>query len=152
MHIEHSDFHDQFVRGLTHKMNNILSLFHGYLGLLMDDKSLDAETQDGLRRIKDGAHTASELMDRTKALARPASLVWREIDVKKFLRLLTPAFEDFLEHGASLEIECAENMPSIFGDSARLKIALIELVHNACEASPAKGVIAVNVHSESTKF
>ena len=41
MQILTSDFQDQLVRGLSHRMNNILSLFHGYLGLLMDDQKLD---------------------------------------------------------------------------------------------------------------
>jgi hypothetical protein len=35
MQIALSDFQDQLMRGLSHRMNNILSLFHGYLGLLM---------------------------------------------------------------------------------------------------------------------
>ena len=41
MQIEHSEFQDQLVRGLAHRMNNILTLFHGYLGLLLDNKKLD---------------------------------------------------------------------------------------------------------------
>ena len=55
MQIEHSEFQDQLVRGLAHRMNNILTLFHGYLGLLMDNQKLDKETRDGLSKIKDGA-------------------------------------------------------------------------------------------------
>ena len=48
------------VRGLTHKMNNILSLFHGYLGLLIEDKKLDRETMAGLLRIRDSADAGIE--------------------------------------------------------------------------------------------
>ena len=69
-HIEQSNFHEQLVRGLTHKMNNILSLFHGYLGLLIEDKKLDRATLDGLTRIRQGANEASELMDRAHGLRR----------------------------------------------------------------------------------
>jgi len=35
MQIQHSEFQDQLVRGIAHRMNNILTLFHGYLGLLL---------------------------------------------------------------------------------------------------------------------
>ncbi len=49
MRIEQSEFHDHLVRGLTHKMNNILSLFHGYLGMLMEDQKLDRDTMTGLQ-------------------------------------------------------------------------------------------------------
>src|SRR5438067_12527036 len=91
MHIEQSEFHDQLVRGLTHKMNNILSLFHGYLGLLIEGKKLDRETREGLDAIREGAHVASELMDRTRAFATPSSTVWRQIEIGDFMRMLMPS-------------------------------------------------------------
>ena len=54
MQIEHSEFQDQLVRGLAHRMNNILTLFHGYVGLLLDNKNLDRGTVDGLGRMARG--------------------------------------------------------------------------------------------------
>ena len=54
MQLVFSEFQDQLVRGLAHRMNNILSLFHGYLGLLMDDKKLNPVMKDGLSRILNG--------------------------------------------------------------------------------------------------
>ena len=116
MHIDQSDFHDQLVRGLTHKMNNILSLFHGYLGLLMDDKKLDPSTVAGLARIRDGAKAATELMDRTKVLARPSSVVWREVNVADLFRRMQPDFDAACERGVELQIELPENLPSIWTD------------------------------------
>ena len=81
MQIEHSDFQDQMVRGLTHRMNNILTLFHGHLGLLLLDKSLDPAIQQTLNKIVDGTAAAAELMERTHSLIRPTRLVCREIDL-----------------------------------------------------------------------
>ena len=46
MQLVFSEFQDQLVRGLAHRMNNILSLFHGYLGLLMDEQKLDPVMKD----------------------------------------------------------------------------------------------------------
>ncbi len=40
MQIIQSEFQDQLVRGLSHRMNNILTLFHGYLGLLLESEHL----------------------------------------------------------------------------------------------------------------
>lgn len=149
MHIEHSDFNDQLVRGLTHKMNNILSLFHGYLGLLLDDKKLDQDVLEGLARIKEGAHAASELMDRTKALARPSSVVWRQLNPGDFLHMLKPSFEAMCERGVTLEIVCHEDLPPLWSDTGRLRTAITEIVRNACEASPRNGVVRVEVGAES---
>ena len=67
------------------RMNNILTLFHGYLGLLLDNKRLDKGTLEGLTKIKEGARAASELMDRTHSLVSPADgLIWREVKLGDF--------------------------------------------------------------------
>src|ERR1041384_1536344 len=87
-----SEYQDHLVRGLTHRMNNILTLFHGYLGLLLDNQKLDKATLEGLSKIKDGARAASDLMDRTNSLVRPTSTVWREIDLGAFVGMLQQGF------------------------------------------------------------
>jgi signal transduction histidine kinase len=135
MQIEPSDFQDQLVRGLAHRMNNILTLFHGYLGLLLDNKRLDKATHDGLARIKDGARAASDLMDRTHSLVRPSSTVWRDIDLGAFVGMLRPGFEQLCGPRTKLECIIPDDLPHIRGDASRVKTAIIELVKNACEAT-----------------
>jgi len=144
MRIEQSEFHDHLLRGLTHKMNNILSLFHGYLGLLMDDKKLDPETVAGLVRIRDGATAASRLMDRTKALSTPSS-VWRQIAPDDFLRALVPACNGYAAHGVQIQFSCEAGLPYFWVDASGLRIALKEIVKNACEASPADGIVQIAI-------
>ena len=135
MQIEHSEFQDQLVRGLTHRMNNILTLFHGYLGLIMENQKLDKETRDGLTKIKDGARAASELMDRTHSLVRPPSVIWREIKLHDFVHMLRPSFEPLLAGKTKLTIECPDELPTIWGDATRVKSSIFELVRNAIEAT-----------------
>lgn len=149
MQIEHSEFQDQLVRGLAHRMNNILTLFHGYVGLMLDNKKIDRATQEGLIKIRDGAKAASDLMDRTHSLVRPSALVWREIDLADFVRLLRPGFESFRGAKTSIEIDAPEGLPHIWGDMTRVKTAIIELVRNACEATASGGKVRIEVHAEA---
>ena len=130
-------------------MNNILSLFHGYIGLLLDDKKLDPATLTGLNRIKEGAGAASELMDRMSSLARPSSLIWREINLHDFLHIMKPFFQAYLRPKATLEIECPDDIPHIWADTSHLRVATLEIVRNACEANPAGGVVTVSAAAES---
>lgn len=134
MHIAHSDFHDHLMRGLAHKMNNILSLFHGYVGLLLDNKKLDPSVIEGLARIEQGAHAASDLMDRTRLLARPSSVILREVDVAGFLESLIPAIESESGSGVKVGFKCNKGLNTILTDAGRLKSAMMELARNACEA------------------
>ena len=145
MHIEHTDFQDQLVRGLAHRMNNILTLFHGYVGLMLDNKKLDRQTVEGLGKIQDGARAASELMDRTHSLVRPCTLVWREIDLGEFVHLLRPGFNAFRGANTVIEIDVTENLPCVWGDMSRVKTAVVELVRNACEASGTGGTVRIEI-------
>ncbi|HEX4084814.1 MAG TPA: ATP-binding protein [Chthoniobacteraceae bacterium] len=144
MRIEQSEFHDHLVRGLTHKMNNILSLFHGYLGLLIDDKKLDRETMAGLLRIRESADAAAKLMDRTKALAPSSNALWRQVAPEEFLRTLTPALQLYTERGVKLEVTCDPGLTDLWADTSRLRMAMKEIVKNACEASPANGLVQIS--------
>jgi len=139
MQIEHSEFQDQLVRGLAHRMNNILTLFHGYLGLLMENQKLDKDTMHGLAKIKEGARAASELMDRTHALVRPPSIVWREVKLHDFLPMLKPSFDAMCGPKTKLTLDCQDDVPPIWADAIRVKSAIIEVVRNACEATFAGG-------------
>lgn len=131
-------------------MNNILTLFHGYLGLLMENHELDKATQDGLAKIKLGATQATELMDRTQALVRPTATVWRTIDLAEYLRFLRPGFEQFRGPRTTIDLEFAEDVPRIQGDAARIKTALVELVKNACESTFAGGGnVCIRLRGES---
>lgn len=139
MQIVHSDFQDQLVRGLSHRMNNILTLFHGYLGLLLENKDLDPSTVDGLAKIKKGAAQASDLMERTHALIRPISTILREIKLADYLGLLLPTFESLCGPKTNFSMEVADELPSIHGDVSRVRTAIMEMVKNACEATFASG-------------
>jgi len=132
---------------LTHRMNNILSLFHGYLGLLMDDKKLDAVTREGLAKIKDGARAASDLMERTHALVRPTAAVWRDVQLGDLLRQMRPSFESFCDPRVRVIIDCPQDLPEVWADGSRVRMALVELVRNACEAAREEVIIRVTASS-----
>jgi signal transduction histidine kinase len=151
MQIEQSQFQDQLVRGLTHRMNNILTLFHGYVGMLLENKGLDKNTREGLNKIKEGADAASELMDRTYSLVRPTALIWREIGLCDFIPMLRMVFEGFCRPHTKLEISCPDEVPPVWADASRLKTAICEIVRNGCEATGcADGVVRVEVSVEAS--
>ena len=139
MQIQQSEFQDQLVRGIAHRMNNILTLFHGYIGLLLDNQKLDTQTMEGLAKIKEGASAASELMDRTHSLARPSTLVWREVRLADFLRSMKPSLLTFCGPKTELELDLPDDVPPVWADAARVKTIIFELVRNALEATHADG-------------
>lgn len=150
MQIEHSEFQDQLVRGLAHRMNNILTLFHGYVGLLLDNARLDKGTIEGLGKIQDGAKAAADLMDRANSLCRPPTVVWREVNLGDFVRMLKPSFDTLRGPRTKLVMDIPDDLPSIRTDAVRVKTAVFELVRNALEATFASGgTVRVELRAES---
>lgn len=143
MQLVFTEFQDQLVRGLAHRMNNILSLFHGYLGLLMDDQKLDPVMREGLTRVRAGACEASDLMERVNAISRPASCTPREMDPADFFRQLAPTIDRLRTPDIQLIVECPEGLPSMYVDTSRMKLAIIELLRNACEAAHSRVIVRV---------
>jgi signal transduction histidine kinase len=138
-----SEFQDQLMRGLAHRMNNILSLFHCYLGLLMDDRNLDPVTKEGLTRIRNGATEAADLMERINAISRPPSGVLLEMDPAAFFRQIAPTLDGLRKPETRLEVSCPAGLPLMCGDTSRTKLAIIELVRNACEAARSQVTVVV---------
>ena len=149
MQIEHSEFQDQLVRGLAHRMNNILTLFHGYLGLLLDNKKLDRPTMEGLAKIQDGARAASDLMDRTHSLVRPSSAVWRELDLSEMLHRLRPTLQEMAGPKVKLHLCCLDETPKVWADVGRVKTAVIEVIRNAFDAVGPSGNVSIELKKEA---
>ena len=144
MQLVFSEFQDQLVRGLAHRMNNLLSLFHGYLGLLMDKRKLDPVLKEGLLRIRDGATEAGGLMERINAISRPASSNPRELEPADFFRQITPTLDHLRKPNVRIEIECPAGLPLMSVDVSRMKLAIVELVRNACDAAHSRVLIRVS--------
>lgn len=142
MSIEHTASQEQLVTGLAHRMNNILTLFHGYVGLLLDNDALDKGTRASLSKIKDGACAATELIDRTHSLVRQSKLVERDLDLTQFLTLLRPSLQALCGAGKTFKLTAAPAMV-IRTDAGRLKTALTELVRNAVDATANGGTVHV---------
>jgi two-component system cell cycle sensor histidine kinase/response regulator CckA len=139
MQIPQSDYQDQLVRGMAHRMNNILTLFHGYIGLLLDNQTLDPQTMHGLAKIKEGAISASDLMDRLHSLARPLTPLWREVQLAEFLATMRPALMAHCGQRVTLDFDLSSEVPPVWSDAGRVKTVLNELVKNALEATFTEG-------------
>lgn len=144
MQLVFTEFQDQLVRGLAHRMNNILSLFHGYLGLLMDERKLNPVMKEGLERIRDGARDATDLMERINSISRSSSNSARKMDPADFFRQIAPTLDRMRTPGFQIDIECPENLPSMTVDTSRMKLAITELVRNSAEAGARHVLIRVN--------
>jgi signal transduction histidine kinase len=89
-------------------------------------------------------------MERTKALATPSSSAnWRQVSPEDVLRALLPSLQLYADRGIQIHTACEPGLPPLWCDTGRLRIAIRELVKNACEASPAKGEVRISIKSHA---
>jgi len=146
-----NSFQEQLIRGLVHKLNNILSLLHGYGGMLMEDKHLDERTREIVGRMIEGADLGTALSERLTLLMQPSSLVWREVDLPEMVGRLHSSLAFFWERGVHMEVRLADALPQLWTDARLLQIVLEELVKNASQASEENGVVEIEASELSDK-
>ncbi len=129
------DFASQLVRGLAHKMNNILTIFHGYSSLFLAYESLDGDVRDGLQEIKKGAESASELLERTVSAARQMPVALSPVNLQTVVRSVCAALEREGHTQVPTDTEFDPNSTHALADEARLKTVLVELARNAHQAT-----------------
>jgi two-component system OmpR family sensor kinase len=136
----------RFVADASHELRTPLTSVRGYAELyraggLAEDEALD----DAMRRVEQEAARMSDLVEDLLLLAkldegRPLQLQTVRLD-----ELARDAVRDASAAHPSRSIACSTDPVEVFGDEARLRQALANLVTNACSHTPADTKVDVVV-------
>jgi C4-dicarboxylate-specific signal transduction histidine kinase len=96
-----------------------------------DRKELDEATAD----IVAGAGHASEIIKRLRELLRRGDVKREPLDVNRTIRDIESfAQADARQHGSTLTLNLAPDLPQVLGDRVQLQQVLLNLVRNGAEA------------------
>jgi signal transduction histidine kinase len=147
---------------VTHEIRNPLSaialnleLLEEQLGLLRggalagampERRDVEAEAQTLLRAIGREVERLSGLSQQYLAFARQRPLDLEPEDLGAIVREGADFVRRELEqHGIELELDVANDLPTVLADEGQLRQALLNLIRNAREAMPKGGRITVRV-------
>jgi signal transduction histidine kinase len=134
------DFYTCYLRGLTHKLNNMLAIFQGFSSLLLMNENLDSSARESLTHIKSAAQNGQGLAERLVAAGGCARLTPQRIILGDYLPVIDMALrEPFEKAGVPFELRADHDLPAVEVDSGRLREILMELLKNAAEAVRATG-------------
>lgn len=135
--IEHSDgFHQELLRGLTHKLNNLLAVIQGFSSLILMTDDLDAGVAENMQHIREASVGVSALSERIRAAGGCAKLSLQPLNLNEYLTVVEGALvEPFNKNNVQLEADVQPGLPPIQVDPSKLKDILIELLRNAAEAA-----------------
>ncbi|MEC7861843.1 MAG: HAMP domain-containing sensor histidine kinase [Verrucomicrobiota bacterium] len=146
---ENSEFYGLLLRGMTHKLNNLLAVIQGFSSLIMMDEALDETVMENISHMKEAANNASDLSERILPAGGCSQITQQELLLAEFLPMLEDNLkEPFNNQDIPISIQCPGQVTKVNADPSRLKNILSELMANAADAaSEGNGKASMEIHN-----
>ncbi|MGE5336330.1 MAG: PAS domain S-box protein [Gemmatimonadota bacterium] len=137
----------QLTGGVAHDFNNILASVMGYLVLAEerasdggDDKSVHylGEAQASCRRARD-------LIQQMLTFSRGGRGEPRAVSLTALVREAMPMLRSMLPSTLAVEVDCSEDVPSVWVDEVQANQVLLNLAINARDAMSGSGTLRIGV-------
>ncbi len=134
---EHSEgFHQELLRGLTHKLNNLLAVIQGFSSLVLMTEDLDSGIAENMQHIREASVGVANLSERIRGAGGCAKLQMQALNLNEYLSVVQAALlEPFSKNNLQLEADVQQGLPPINADPTKIKDILIEVLKNAAEAA-----------------
>jgi signal transduction histidine kinase len=139
---------------MSHELRTPLNSIIGFSDVLQGIDSLDAKQKKYAKNIGKSGRVLldmiNDILDLAKMESGKMSVRPREFSIARVVRAqcdLVRSLGD--EKNIDLEVHCAEDLPELFQDQAKIQQILTNLLSNAIKFTPEGGRISVNV-SNST--
>ncbi len=138
--------YDALLRGLTHKLNNLLAVIQGFSSLVLMQEELDDMSKENLRHMKEAATTASDLGERVLPAGGCSRIDLTEANLEEAVPMLMNRLKSRVQaEGLDFHARVDPNLPHVIADTDRLRVIMDELVKNALEASGPQDPVIVEV-------
>lgn len=136
IHETSDGFHQELLRGLTHKLNNLLAVIQGFSSLILMNEDTDPGVLENVQHIREASVNTSSLSERIRSAGGCAKITLQPLNVGDYISVVDTAVrEPFAKAGVPFELEVQPGLPSAMVDPTKLKEVLLELLKNAAEAA-----------------
>ncbi len=133
----------RLVGGIAHDFNNMLSVILSYSNLLLADAASDDPSREDLVEIQTAAERAARLARQLLAFGRQQILAPRELDLNAVINEMSRLLERVIGEDVQLEKSCVSDLGAIWADPTQIEQVLMNLVVNARDAIPRRGVVTI---------
>src|SRR5687768_18623743 len=89
---EHSDgFHQELLRGLTHKLNNLLAVIQGFSSLVLMNEDLDPGVAENMGHIREASVGVASLSERIRSAGGCAKITLQPLGLNEYLGVVEQA-------------------------------------------------------------
>jgi signal transduction histidine kinase/CheY-like chemotaxis protein len=136
-----------FLANMSHELRTPMNAIIGYTDLLIDgvDGPINEEQDKSLNKVATNARhllqLINDVLDISKIEAGKMKINPKEIDLRWLVESVAPTFEPQLKmKGITLTVNISDVLPHVYGDEARLKEVLINLMSNAIKFTHEGGI------------
>jgi signal transduction histidine kinase/DNA-binding response OmpR family regulator len=136
-----------FLANMSHELRTPMNAIIGYTDLLIDgvDGPINEEQDKSLNKVATNARhllqLINDVLDISKIEAGKMKINPKELDLKLMIESVTPVFEPQMKaKGITLTVDIPDDALHIYGDEARLKEVLINLLANAIKFTHQGGI------------
>ncbi|MCF8127368.1 MAG: response regulator [Deltaproteobacteria bacterium] len=137
--------------GVAHDLNNILSGLVTYPDMLLMDLPEDSSWQKPLSIIQQSGQKAAAIVQDLLSLARQGMTQKEIVNLNRIVSdyLASPEYDQLLlnHHQVRVEVDLDERALNIKGSAFHISKALMNLVHNACEANLVDGTVRITAQN-----
>lgn len=150
---ELDEMKSDFVATVSHDLCSPLSIIEGYIDLLKEVGPLNAQQRQFVGRIKAATANMTQLVIDLLDLGKIEAGLEMETmpcDLEDTIDLVVTSLQGWAERkGIELRVELPDNVPTVQGNSTRLRQVLTNLVDNALKYTPEGGMVAIRVVVEN---
>jgi signal transduction histidine kinase len=134
----------EMAAGIAHELNNPLTSVTGFAELVMDDLPAESPSRPDLDLVIREARRARDVVRRLLDFARQSESARANASLNKVVEDVVALTHHLIHtNGVELTLELQEDLPWVFMDENQMKQVLLNLVHNALQAMPGGGQMAV---------
>ena len=125
--------------GIAHDFNNLIQVIQGYTELLLAGKFKSNGGQKELLEISQASQRASDMTRNLLTLGRKPDARLVPLDLNQEIRKTAGFLERIIPRMIRIELNLADDLPLINGNSTQIEQVLINLAVNARDAMPEGG-------------
>ena len=133
--------------GVAHDFNNLLTILVGNLSLVAEDLRDEPRHFPKLKAARDAAQRGGDLIKQLLSFARQEPVASKLINPAKVISGVAPLIQRALGTRITFELDLAENVDPIQGNSAQLESVIVNLAVNARDAIDQQGHVRISVSS-----
>ena len=130
-----AEFYGLLLRGMTHKLNNLLAVIQGFSSLIMMDESVDESVIENIGHMKEAANNASKLSEKILPAGGCSQITTQELVISELIAMIEDNLrEPFTQPNVPFEINCPQKTNKVNADPSRLKTIILELLKKPIES------------------